>query len=86
MSVSDDTRIGYEPKGSNAMRLAKSLFWASSTSTVQETQMNEKRRTTSLASVEPTRKGSLVGLPLRLMRSRSKTIEDVQKEVEQPAV
>ncbi|KAF7503382.1 hypothetical protein GJ744_003904 [Endocarpon pusillum] len=86
MSGPIDLEARHGSKGSSAFRLANSFRRASNTSTAPDSQKNDAKRTGGRDAAEPPRRASLADLPLRLIRSKSKTTEDIQKDVERPAV
>lgn len=71
-------------KVSSAFRLANSFRRASNTSTAADSQKNDAKRIGGRDAAEPPRRASLADLPLRLIRSKSKTMEEVQEDAEQP--
>lgn len=80
MSVTSDSWADSELKGSSALRLAQSFRRASTTaasSSNTNRQPEVPLRRPTFGVIEPPRKSSLAGLPLRLRRSRTKTVEDV---------
>jgi hypothetical protein len=83
MSASATVGTSHESKESSALRLANRLRRASTTSAVvSRSHQNEKRQAAGPGLAEPPQRGSLV-LPLRLMRSKSRTPESLPEELEE---
>jgi hypothetical protein len=82
MSVLSDYGAGDELRSSSSLRRSYS-FRRSSTATVSSAAGSlhdeQQRRRSAFGTIEPFRKPSFVGLPLRLLRSRTKTLANVRE-------
>jgi hypothetical protein len=81
MSVSSDFWAGREPRSSSGLKLPVS-FRRASTATVSPSAgslQDGQQRRPIFGTIEPARKSSFVGLPLRLIRSRTKTMDNVRE-------